>query len=68
MAKIIRAMVPARFISLDDFRACKLRLNEVLPVFCHKLRQLVKQGILEASENTRRQLILHQFVCKWVTC
>ena len=44
-------MVPACFVSLDDFRACKLRLNEVLPVFCHKLRQLVKQGILEASEN-----------------
>ena len=61
-AKIIKAMAPAHFVSLDDFRARKLCSNEALPVFYHELRQLVKQAIPEASEDTREQLILHQFV------
>lgn len=61
-AKIIKAMVPVCFVSLDDFRARKLRPNEALPVFFHELRQLLKQAMPEASEDTRKQLILHQFV------
>ena len=61
-AKIIKAMAPVRFVSLDDFCARKLRPNEALPVFFHELRQLLKQAMPEASEDTRKQLILHQFV------
>ena len=61
-AKIIKAMAPVRFVSLDDFRARKLRPNEALPVFFHELRQLLKQAMPEASEDTRKQLLLHQFV------
>ena len=61
-AKIIKAMAPVRFFSLDDFRTCKPCPNEALPVFYHELRQLVKQAMPEASEDTRKQLILHQFV------
>ena len=38
-AKIIKAMVPVRFVSLDDFCARKLRPNEALPVFFNELRQ-----------------------------
>ena len=60
--KIIKVMVPFHFVSLDDFRACKLRPNEVLPVFFHELKQLLKQAMPEASEDTQKQLILHQFV------
>ena len=61
-AKIIKAVVPVCFVFLDDFCARKLRPNEALPVFYHELRQLVKQAMPEASEDTRKQLILHQFV------
>ena len=50
------------FIFLDDFHARKLSPNEILPVFFHELRQLLKQAMPEASEDTRKQLILHQFV------
>ena len=57
-----KAMAPVCFVSLDDFRARKLRSNEAPPVFYHELRQLVKQAMLEASEGTWKQLILHQFV------
>ena len=55
-------MVPAHFVSLDDFHAHKLWSNEVLPTFYHKLRQLVKQAMLEASEDTSKHLILYQFM------
>ena len=55
-------MVPTHFVSLDDFCARKLRPNEVLPVFYHELRQLVKQAMPEVSKDTWKQLILHQFV------
>ena len=61
-AKIIKTMAPVRFVSLDDFRARKLRPNEALPVFLHELRQLLKQAVPEASDDTRKQLLLHQFV------
>ena len=61
-AKIVKAMAPVRFVSLDDFRARKLRPNEALSVFLHELRQLLKQAMPEASEDTRKQLLLHQFV------
>ena len=53
-AKIIMAMAPVRFVSLDNFRARELCPNEVLPVFYHELRQLVKQVMPEASEDTRK--------------
>ena len=53
-AKIIKAMVPVCFISLDDFHARELCPNEVLPVFYHELRQLVKQVMLKASKDTRK--------------
>ena len=61
-AKIIKAMAPVRFVSLDNFRARKLKPNEELPVFFHELRQLLKQAMPEASEDTWKQLLLHQFV------
>ena len=61
-AKITKAMAPIRFVSLDDFRARKLLPNEALHVFLHELRQLLKQAIPEASDDTRKQLLLHQFV------
>ena len=50
--KIIKAMAPVRFVSLDDFHAHKLWPNEALPVFYYELRQLVKQAMPEASEDT----------------
>ena len=49
-------------MSVDDFRARKLLPNEALHVFLHELRQLLKQAIPEASDYTRKQLLLHQFV------
>ena len=61
-AKIIKAMAPIHFVSLDDFCACKLRPHEELPLFYHELRQLVKQAMPEASKDTQKQLILYQFV------
>ena len=53
-ARIIKAMAPIHFDSLDDFRACKLQQYEVLPLFYHELRQLVKQAMPEASEDTQK--------------
>ena len=47
-AKITKAMAPVQFVSLDDFRARKLRPNEALSVFLHELRQMLKQAIPEA--------------------
>ena len=61
-AKITKAMAPVQFVSLDDFRARKLRPNEALSVFLHDLRQMSKQAMPEAGEATRKQLLLHQFV------
>ena len=61
-AKITKAMAPVQFVSLDDFRVRKLRPNEALSVFLHELRQMLKQAMPEASEGTRKQLLLHQFV------
>ena len=55
-------MAPVCFISLDNFRARKLRPNIALPVFLHELRQLLKQAMPEASADTRKRLLFHQFV------
>ena len=57
-------MAPVHFVfpSIILVRAHKLRLNEALPVFYHELKQLVKQAMPEASKDTRKQQILHQFV------
>ena len=54
-------MVPVQFVSVDDLRAWKLRLNEALSIILHELRQMLKQAMLKASEGTRKQLLLHQF-------
>ena len=61
-AKITKAMVPVQFVSLDDFRARKLQPNEALSAFLHDLRQMLKQAMPGASEDTRKQLLLHQFI------
>ena len=61
-AKIMKAMASVQFVSLDDYRAQKLTPNKVLSVFLHELRQMLKQAMREASEGTRKQLLLHQFV------
>ena len=61
-AKITKAMAPVQFVSLEDFRAWKLRPNEALSVFLHELRQMLKQAMPEAGEATQKQLLLHQFV------
>ena len=55
-------MAPVHFVSLNDFHARKLWPNEALPVFFHELRQSLKQAMPEASEDTRKQLLLHQCV------
>ena len=54
-AKIIKAMAPVQFVSLDYFRARKLQPNEALSVFLHDLRQMLKQAMPGASEDTRKQ-------------
>ena len=46
-AKITKAMAPVQFVSLDDFRARKLRPNKALSVFLHELRQILKQAMPE---------------------
>ena len=51
-AKITKAMVPAQFVSLDDFRARKLRPNKALSVFLHELRQMLKQAMPEVPGNS----------------
>ena len=54
-----KMMVSVCFVFLDDFCACKLWPNEALPIFFHEVRQLLKQAMHKASEDTRKQLILH---------
>ena len=60
--KIIDAIKPMSFISLDDFHKCVLRPGEALSLYVHKLKQLLSQAMPDISAPTAEQLLLHQFL------
>lgn len=60
--KIIDAIKPMSFISLDDFHKRALRPEEPLSLYVHELKQLLNQAMPEITAQTKEQLLLHQFL------
>ena len=60
--KIIDAIKPMSFISLDDFHKRVLHPGESLSLHVHELKQLLNQAMLDISAQTMEQLLLHQFL------
>jgi len=60
--KIIDAIQPMSFISLDDFHKCVLHPEEPLSLYVHKLKQLLTQAMPGIAPQTSEQLLLHQFL------
>ena len=60
--KIIDAIKPMSFISLDDFHKRVLRPQEPLSLYVHELKQLLNQAMPEITAPTAEQLLLHQFL------
>jgi len=61
-AKIIDAIMPMRFVSLDDFHKRSLLPGESLTVYVHQLKQLLTQAMPGIADAARDQLLLHQFL------
>ena len=61
-AKILERMSPVRFISMDDFHRHRLLHGESLSVFIHELKRLLDQAMPDADAQTRKQLLIHQFL------
>ena len=59
--KIIDAIIPMSFISLDDFHKQVLHPGEPLSLYVYKLQQLLNQAMPDISAQTTEQLLLHQF-------
>ena len=51
-----------RFVSMDDFHHRRLLPGESLSVFSHELKRLIDQAMPTADANTRKQLLIHQFL------
>lgn len=60
--KIIDAIKPMSFISLDDFHKRVLRPGELLSLYVHELKQLLNQAMPDITAQTTEQLLLHQFL------
>ena len=60
--KIVDAIKPMSFISLDDFHKRLLRPEEPLSLYVHELKQLLNQAMPEITANAAEQLLLHQFL------
>ena len=60
--KIVEAMMPMGFISLNDFHRRKLRLGEAISVFVHDLKKLLGHAMPDLDSGARDQLLLHQFL------
>lgn len=58
--KIIDAIKPMSFISLDDFPKRVLHPGEPLSLYVHELKKLLNQVMPEISAQTTEQLLLHQ--------
>ena len=61
-AKILERMGPVQFILMDDFHRCWLLPGESLSVFIHELKRLMDQAMPDADAQTRKQLLIHQFL------
>ena len=61
-AKILERMGPVQFVSMDDFHRCRLLPGESLSVFIHELKRLMDQAMPDADAQTRKQLLIHQFL------
>ena len=60
--KIINAIKPMSFVSLDDFHKQVLHLDEPLSLYVYELKQLLNQAMPDISAQTTEQLLLHQFL------
>ena len=60
--KIIDAIMPMSFISLDDFHKRILRPGELLSLYVHELKQLLTQAMPDIALAAKEQLLLHQFL------
>ena len=59
---MLKQMGPVQFISMDDFHHHWLLLGESLSVFIHELKRLMDQAMPDADAQTRKQLLIHQFL------
>ena len=55
-------LMPAPFVTLDEFHRRKLLLGEALSVFVHDLKKLLGQAMSNLDAEARDQLLLHQFL------
>ena len=61
-SRILEAMTPMGFISLDAFHSRKLRPGEALSVFVHELKKLLDLAMPDLDDAARDRLLLHQFL------
>ena len=60
--KIIDAIMPMSFISLDTFHKRTLHPEESLSLYIHELKQLLTQAMPDIASAAKEQLLLHQFL------
>ena len=60
--KIIDAIKPMSFVSLEDFHKQALHLGESLFLYVHELKSLLCQVMPDISAQTMNLLLLHQFL------
>ena len=58
--KIVEAMMPMGFISLNDFHRRKLRPGEAISVFVHNLKKLLGHAMPDLNHDQ----LLHQFLAR----
>ena len=60
--KIIDAIMPMSFISLDDFHKRVMQPGVPLSLYIHELKQLLAQAMPDIQAPAKDQLLLHQFL------
>ena len=60
--KLVAKLRLPGFVSLDQFHAQKLRLDESPSLYWHKLKQLLERAMPGVNVVTRDQLLIHQFL------
>ena len=59
---IMEKLMPAGFLSLEEFHKRKLHPREPLQMFIHELKTLLNRAMPDMDVATRDQLLLHQFL------
>jgi len=59
---LIKKMAPLEFVSLEEFQERSIFPGESVSMYLYELKRLLQQAMPELTADTKKQLLIHQFL------